>query len=63
MNISQILELARKHINNSSSVFCMKDADKAVERGDFKAARMWALNSMEYSVGVFHPDYKIAKSL
>ena len=55
--------LARKHIGNgalmdSSARVCLNDALRAVEREDYKAAKMWALSSLAYSVGIFHADYQ-----
>jgi hypothetical protein len=55
--------LARKHIGNgalmdSSARVCLNDALRAVEREDYRAAKMWAVNSLAYSVGIFHADYQ-----
>jgi hypothetical protein len=55
--------LARKHIGNgalmdSSARVCLNDALRAVEREDYRAAKMWALSSLAYSVGIFHADYQ-----
>jgi hypothetical protein len=55
--------LARKHIGNgalmdSSARVCLNDALRAVERDDYRAAYMWAVKSLGYSVGIFHADYQ-----
>jgi len=55
--------LARKHIGNgalmeSSARVCLTDALNAVEREDYRAAKMWAVSSLAYSVGIFHSDYQ-----
>lgn len=63
MNTSQILALARKHIGGdmeSSARLCLADAVKLYDTGDLKYARARALRSLEYSIGIFHPDYKKA---
>ena len=56
---------ARKHIGNgalmdSSARVCLNDALRAVEREDYRAAKMWAVKSLGYSVGIFHGDYQRA---
>lgn len=64
MNVSKIIAIARKHLStnhtmDSSARACLKDAIESMDiRQDFKAAKMWALKSIAYSVGYFHPDYK-----
>lgn len=59
--------LARKHIGNgalmeSSARACLTDALRAVERDDYRAAHMWAVKSLGYSVGIFHADYQKVQS-
>ena len=62
---NQAIILARKNltadaIQEASARVCLTDALRAVERDDYRAAHMWAVKSLGYSVGVFHPDYQSA---
>lgn len=65
MSIEKVLALAVKHLGtgtmDSSARLCLKDAREAQERGDSEAARVRALKSLAYSVGIMHPDYQAAK--
>ena len=68
MNTDKILILARKHVGNggdmdSSARFCLTEAARAVDEGRLNAARMWAIKSLAYSVGIFHPDHKRASAV
>ena len=60
MMTEQIIILARKHIGGdmeSSARACLEDAINCQDKGLYESARMWALRSLGYSVGIFHPDY------
>ncbi len=63
MTADKAIITARKHIGSgaemdSSARFCLNDALRAYERGDYDAARMWAKKSLAYSVGIAHSDYR-----
>lgn len=63
MNANDAIILARKHIGNgaamdSSARLCLTDAVALQDKGDLSAAKVRALKSLGYSVGVFHNDYK-----
>jgi len=62
MNTSNVIVLARKHVHNdmpmrTSAELCLSDAIDRYDSGNFESAKMWALKSLAYSVGVFHNDY------
>jgi hypothetical protein len=65
LQTNDILALARKHLGKgemeSSARVCLSDATYLYDNGDLQAARLRALNSISYSVGMFHPDYIKAK--
>ena len=63
MNTFEVIELARKHVNNgavmqSSAQACLESAERLQAQGKCVEARNRAVRSLQYSVGVFHPDYK-----
>ena len=65
MNTDKIVILARKHAGNgsdmeSSARFSLAEAVRAINEGRLDSARMWAIRSLEYSVGIFSADYKRA---
>ena len=65
MNAYEVIQLARKHANNgaqmqSSAQLCLKDAEELQAQGKCVEARNRAVKSLQYSVGVFHPDYQAA---
>lgn len=67
MKTSAIITLAQKHSSNgsvmqSSAVLCYRDAVLQVSMGNDELARAKALKSLQYSVGVFHTDYRKAIS-
>jgi hypothetical protein len=64
METAKILALARKHLGGdmeSSARLCLSDAVKLYDEGDFQYAKQRALKSLEYSIGIFHRDYKKAR--
>ena len=67
MNTEQAIVIARKHIGNgalmdSSARLCLSDAIEMMEKGKLENAKKWAIRSLSYSVGVFHPDYQRASA-
>jgi hypothetical protein len=64
MSASTIITIARKHLGSgqmeSSARLCLADAVAMHDSGDLESAKSWALKSLAYSVGIFHPDYKKA---
>ncbi len=65
MNTQQIVELAAKHLSTpcamkSSAELCYSDAVRMLANGELTAARMWALKSLDYSIGILHPDHRLA---
>lgn len=60
MNTNAMLILARKHLGGhmeASARFCMAQAVASRDAGNYDAARMWALRSLKYSIGILHADY------
>jgi len=65
MNTKDVIILARKHLGGSmesSARLCLEDAVRLEEQGNLKDAKVRALKSLAYSVGVFHKDYKRANA-
>lgn len=63
MTAQNVITLARKNLGGSmetSARLCLTDAVALADAGNLNAARLRALRSLQYSVGVFHPDYKRA---
>jgi hypothetical protein len=63
-----VIAIARRHVDNgapmeSSARLCLADAVVLNNHGEIGRARGRALRSLAYSIGVHHPDYKIASSL
>jgi len=44
----------------SSARLCLADAIKHSDEGNWHRANVHALQSMGYSIGIFHPDYQKA---
>jgi hypothetical protein len=60
MTVNQVIALARKHLGGameSSARLCLADAVALFDAGDLIAARRRALRSLQFSVGVFHPEF------
>ena len=60
MTTDKILALARKHLGGdmeSSARLCLADSIKLLNQGDMVSARRRALDSLQYSIGILHPDY------
>ena len=68
MNTNQIIELAKKHVDNgaamqSSAKLCLDDALHSMRDGYIEDAQISAVKSLKYSVGIFHPDYEAATTI
>lgn len=60
MTTEKIIILARKHLGGtmeSSARLCLADAIRFQDSGELDLARMRAVESLRYSVGVFHKDF------
>lgn len=44
----------------SSAQHCLDMAMRCYAKDNFEAAHRWAMKSLGYSVGIFHPAYKAA---
>lgn len=59
-----IVALARQHVEKAqmlcSAQLCLSDAEGFLARGDFDHAKVRAIKSLAYSVGISHPDYRAA---
>lgn len=42
----------------SSAQYCLDEARRLYAENKEEYARRWALKSLSYSVGIFHPTYK-----
>jgi len=66
MQTDKVIALARKHIGKgtmeSSARVCLSDANHLFDRGLIDYAKKRALDSLKYSVGIFHKDYQKAIS-
>jgi hypothetical protein len=64
MQTAKVMALARKHIGKgtmeSSARLCLSDANHLFDRGLIDYAKKRALDSLKYSVGILHQDYKKA---
>jgi hypothetical protein len=66
MDAKDVVELAKKHVTEgsmpSSAMLCLTDAVGLLRMGNEYYAKKRALDSLAYSVGVFHPDWILAKA-
>ena len=67
MDTHKVIALARKNVNatpanESSARFCLEDAVNLYNKANFEHAKKRALDSLRYSVGIFHADYKKASA-
>jgi len=66
MDYEKAIILARKNLGamegkmDSSARLCLYDALQCRDNGKYELAKKWAIRSLSYSVGIFHPDYKKA---
>lgn len=64
MQITEVLALAEKHADKgqmpSSARLCLEDARSLAAQGKPILAHVRAMRSLQYSVGMFHPDYVAA---
>ena len=56
------IQLAERHkhegVMAGSARVALDDAKKLLDKGEFRFARCRAIESLEYSVGIFHADYR-----
>ena len=67
MTTEEIVRLAAHHVNRAfdglhtehtySALTCLSDAQYALRHGNDAAARLRAIKSLAYSVGIYHEDY------
>ena len=66
MNSFEVIQLAKKHVNNgavmqTSAQMRLAQAESCQKLGMCVEARNHAVKSLQYSVGVFHSDYQVTK--
>jgi len=63
MKLDDVIALARKNIGGameSSARLCIDDAERLQAQGNLDYAKVRAVKSLGYSVGIFHNDYQQA---
>lgn len=63
MTVEKVIFEARKNLGGqmeSSARLCLADAIALYDAGNYEAAKVRALKSLAYSVGIFHPAYRKA---
>ena len=66
MQTLKVIALAHKHIGGdmeTSARLCLSDAVQLFDKGQFDDAKKRALDSLKYSLGVFHPVYTKASAV
>jgi hypothetical protein len=63
-DLAALLALAGQHAEDDASAeVCLADALATAERGRLGDAAGRAVDSLKYSIGLFHPDFKKAQQL
>ena len=65
MNAQKAIRLARKHLGGEmegSARLALEDAVILFDQGDMEHAKARAVRSLQYSIGIFHPDYQKAQA-
>jgi hypothetical protein len=65
---TRAINLATQQANNgaemqSSAEFCLCDATRLMQEGNYDRAVARARDSLAYSVGIFHNDYRAAAAI
>jgi hypothetical protein len=63
----QAIAAAKEHVNDprsmqTSAALCLNDSERLYAAGAYPQAQKRAVDSLSYSVGIFHDHYKRAKA-